>query len=253
MDHAAIEKMENSDVRVVCIGDEATLSVPTPEFSWPMLLEKQLQQRIGDGRKVGVLNCGIKGCGTAQGVKRFDRDVAPFTPQLVIFSFALADAMLGVNEVMDDAAQRERLAQLSADVDAFCERCKAIGSKVLCWLPNPIYPQERTEFAYDPDAFKGWCERQAKFYDLVQSNLKKSCEKNGVELVDARSFFEVNGIRSAQKWMSDWANHNETGAANIANWLMSGVNSFKLEDVDGGTASIAEVGATEAKKSEEQA
>ena len=38
-------------------------------------------------------------------------------------------------------------------------------------------------------------------------------------MLDIHARFEVNGTRSAKRWMADWCCHNETGAQNIARWF----------------------------------
>ena len=250
IDRHSIAKMENSNIRVVCIGDEATVSVSPVELSWPMLLESHLQKKFTDCGRIGVINCGIKGCGIAGGIKRFSRDIAPFTPQLVIFSFAIADALLNMNDTADENNLTERLATLTADFEKFVLLFDGVNCKLLCWLPNPIYPQENTEGRYNPEAFKNWCARQIQFYDLLQSSIRKCCEKHGIELVDARSLFEVSGAKSAQKWMSGWLMHNEQGAMNIANWLMDRIVSAKL--LDDAYAKAVEAQAADALKAAAQ-
>lgn len=232
MDRDAIGKMENSQVRVVCIGDSATVSVDTKDQDWPSLLEGKLQERFGECGKVGVLNVGIKGCTTAQGLARIQRDVVPFKPQLVVFSFVLGDSRLGLNDIKDAEEQEARLSKLAADFDEFVGKLKGEQCTLLCWLPNPLFPQECEDGRFDQEQFKSWCERQSMFFDLVQGVVRKGCERHGIQLVDARSLFEVNGAKSAQKWMSDWCNHNEQGAMNIANWLMDRIVSAKLTDVE---------------------
>ncbi len=228
MNQATVAHLTDSAVRVVCIGDEATLSLDPPAQSWPALLEAKLRERFADHGSLAVLNTGIRRCRTAQGLKRLLRDVTPFRPQLVIASFVFGDAILSQREATDADALALRLAQLSDDLDAFIANVQETGSRLLFWLPNPIYPQLNEEVGFDPDAFRLWTERQAQFYDQVQNATRRCCEKHQVPVVDARSLFEVNGLHSAQKWMNGWAMHNEQGASVIANWIAEKIISARL-------------------------
>ena len=232
MDGRAISAMENAKIRVVCIGDEQTLSLEDVEKSWPALLETKLQKRLQAKGKVSVLNVGIKNSGTAQGVARQARDIAPFNPHLVVFSFVWSDARIPVNHSLDDEAQASRLAALNTAFEEFVNAFKETETKLLCWLPNPVYPQNIGEKSFDIEAFKAWVECQSKFYDSVMNQVRQNCKRFGIPLVDGRALFEVDGTHSAQKWMSSWFMHNEQGAANIANWIEDAIVKNKLIDAD---------------------
>jgi lysophospholipase L1-like esterase len=232
MDHAAVTAMEDAKIRVVCIGDEQTLSMDDVEKSWPALLEAKLQKRLQAKGKLSVLNVGIKGCGTAQGVLRYGRDIAPFKPHLVVFSFTWADAKLPVNKTLDDEALAARLAAANTAFEEFVAAFKETDTKLLCWLPNPVYPQNSDEKSFDSDAFKAWTECQVKLYESLTNQVRQNCKRFDIPLVDGRALFEVGGTHSAQKWMSNWFMHNEQGAANIANWIEDAIVKNKLIDAD---------------------
>lgn len=228
MTRDTVSRLETSAVRVVCIGDEMTLSLETAGQSWPALLEGKLRERFAEQGEVSVLNTGIRRCRTAQGCKRFLRDVAPFRPQVVIASFVFGDAQLSPREAADTEAQALRLSQVTDDVEAFVKKCEDAGIRLVYWLPNPVYPHLNEDIGFDAEQHKVWCERQAAFFDQVVHATRRVCERHQVPLVDARSLFEVNGAHSAQKWMSDWCHHNEQGASVIANWVAERLVSAKL-------------------------
>ena len=232
MDHAAVTAMENAKIRVVCIGDEQTLSMDDVEKSWPTLLEAKLQKRLQAKGKLSVLNVGIKGCGTAQGVLRIARDIAPFKPHLVVFSFTWADAKLPVNKTLDDEALAARVATASTAFEEFVAAFKETDTKLLCWLPNPVYPQNSGEKSFDSDAFKAWADCQVKLYESLTNQVRQNCKRFEIPLVDGHALFEVGGTHTAQKWMCNWFMHNEQGAANIANWIEDAIVKNKLIDAD---------------------
>jgi lysophospholipase L1-like esterase len=75
--------------RVLCYGDSNT-DGPSAG-SWPELLQERLARRVG-GRSFEVVNAGVTGYSSYQGVARFRRDVATYRPDLVLVSFGWNDA-----------------------------------------------------------------------------------------------------------------------------------------------------------------
>ena len=218
-----IAEMSEATVRVVCIGDEMTVSCEETAKSWPVQMETKLRERFDDAC---VLNVGIPKSTTAMALKRFARDVAPFKPKVVVFSFVFAEAMaLSLN-----AAQEERdafLAKLSEDTKALSEAIREIGAKPLCWIPNPIYTAESEEGRLDAEV----AAKRAAIYDAVALALIRSCATaEMLPPIDARSLFGVNGEQSARRWMANWFMHNEMGAGNIAGWIKDQINDKGLLD-----------------------
>jgi len=231
MTREKVEHMEQATVRIVCIGDELTVSCEDETRSWPAHLQQNLQRRLGNGEDVCVLNAGIAGCTTALACRRFERDVKPFEPQLVIFSFAFSDARCGFGTSAPDDECARRTAALADDFCRFDELLHAANYPALCWLPNPIYPQDSPEGRYDRDAHARWAERQHALFDATLRQVRQSCASAGLNaVVDARALFTVNGDKSARRWMASdsWFLHNEIGAQSIAAWIESTIVENKL-------------------------
>ena len=218
-----IAEMSEATARVVCLGDEMTVSCEEAGKSWPAQMEAKLRERFADA---SVLNAGIPKSTTAMALKRFGRDVAPFKPQVVVFSFVFAEAMA----MPLNASPEERealLAKLSEDTKALCEAIRAIGAKPLCWIPNPIYTAESEDGRLDAEV----ATKRAALYDAVAMALVRACAAADVPSpVDARSLFGVNGEQSARRWMANWFMHNEIGAGNIAGWIKDQINDKGLLD-----------------------
>lgn len=226
-----IEQMEQAKLRVVCIGDELTLSCEQEERSWPSVLEANLQKRLGGVEEVCVLNAGIPGCTTFLAERRYARDVEPFTPHLVIFSFAFSDARCGHGNVDIAEEIARRTARLADDFTKFDQLLLDAKTKAICWLPNPIYPHEAPEGKYDSAGQNSWCAKQSAMFEAVLRQTKQSCRDAGLKnVVDAKSLFIVNGEKSARRWMTNdiWYMHNETGAQNIAAWIENAIVENKL-------------------------
>ncbi len=192
-----ISALENAQERIVFIGDDLvadTDGVP----SLPALLEASLNTQ--EGVKAVVLNMGVNGCTTALGNARFGRDVAPFAPQVVIFSFAFADAMKHTDEELAQATQ------------AFIDAAKALESnpKVICWLPNPVYPQANgANSAWKANATPDTL--AVNHYGQILRNIKTVCEKNGIAIADGKALFDMQGQKTAMEGMATWCRANAEG------------------------------------------
>ena len=72
--------------RIALVGDSFTFGLEVPfAQSWGHLLEKRL------GAEVQILNFGVDGYGFDQAYLRFERDVRPTDPDLVVFGFIYHD------------------------------------------------------------------------------------------------------------------------------------------------------------------
>ena len=224
-----IDRMERAAIRVVCIGDELTFSADDESKSWPKLLEQRLQTREASKRQVCVLNAGIAGTTTALGVRRFLRDIVPFNPHLVVFSFAFSDAHFQLHGTeLSNEELRGRLERLTEDFIAFDALLEEHNLKALCWLPNPIYPNEAPDEQFDAGKHQQWAYSQQLLFDSVLRLRRQNCQKAGLPLLDARSLFEINGAHSARKWMGSWFLHNDIGAQNVAAWIESEIQTKNL-------------------------
>gem|GEM_PF-865063 len=223
MGHDILERMERADLRIVCIGDEQTYSLDDEELSWPSLLQARLCEQYGGDGKVAVLNAGIAFCTTAQGVVRFPRDVVPFQPHLVVFSFSLADARLYWHREEKVWRAEHSPEAMMAAFERFCECLKRLSGKGLYWTPNPIFPAEQgSGDAMRPSEDRShlvWANAQAAALEQTLRVAHQCCSRYGVPVLDVRSRFEVNGSKSARKWMSNWYLHNDVGARNVATWV----------------------------------
>jgi lysophospholipase L1-like esterase len=74
--------------RILCYGDSNTDGPPTG--GWPEHLQALLSARTE--RKYEVVNAGVAGYSSYQGLRRFRREVATYRPDLVLVSFGWNDA-----------------------------------------------------------------------------------------------------------------------------------------------------------------
>ncbi|MFO0917891.1 MAG: SGNH/GDSL hydrolase family protein [Planctomycetaceae bacterium] len=114
-------------VNIVCLGDSVTgIYYHTGgRRAYPEMVAIGLQQ-IDPQAKVTVINAGISGNTTSDGLNRLDKDVLSHRPDLVTVMFGLNDMARGSKE------------SYQANLKTIVERCRAAGAEVLLCTPNGI-------------------------------------------------------------------------------------------------------------------
>lgn len=114
-------------VTIVCLGDSVTgvYYHTGGRRAYPEMLEVAIKQAVPDAN-VKVINAGISGHSTAEGLARLEKDVLSHTPDLVTISFGLNDVPRGAEEVF-----RENLKALVA-------KCRDAKSQVVLCTPNSV-------------------------------------------------------------------------------------------------------------------
>lgn len=219
LDHDAVNHAETADLRIVALGDDLTFSSAAKEESWPFMLEQRLNQALQtQGITAAVVNCGMPGTNTRDALRRLSRDVVPFQPHLVVFSFVFSDAY-----VRPQTMAKPPVAELPAAsfkvMEELWDKLRKSAGQLLYWTSNPIFPHDFAEQSNGSSAMRRWADQVEARTNQHLAHALHLCSSCGVPVLDVRSRFEINGSRSARKWMSDWYNHNEAGARNIAMWM----------------------------------
>ena len=228
-----VNKMSEATYRIVCLGDEFTFSCANEEQSWPSVLEIGLKEKFG--ADLSLFNAGMESCTAEMGLKRFERDVTPFKPQLVIVSFALADFMAVPMNISEEDLNA-RLAVFSESMVSIWKAVQSIGAKAICVIPNPMNAADNPEYRHQPLL----AEKSTSIYDQFIKALRKSAVD--IPIVDSRAMYALTGEQTVRIWMSDWRLHNDVGARNIANWIKDEIVGGNLLD---GAEKIATPGANE--------
>ena len=221
-----IAAAEKAVRRIVCVGDELTLSGDNEETSWPMKLQTALSEKYGE--QTLVLNAAMPACTATVAKACVRRDIAPFAPQVVIVSTVFSDT-LAIAAQPDEEARAAKLAELFSDSRALLESIQKTGAKPVAWLPHPIYFEESPEWRLN----KGEVSLRKDLLRQVTNQFRGQCEELGITLVDVGAMFLSTGEKMAHEWMDSWELHNETGASNIANWLKNSIieNNFLADAV----------------------
>lgn len=108
---------------VVCFGDSITAR------DYP----RMLAERLDDAR---VLNAGVGGNTTAQGLERIEKDVLAHEPDAVVVLF-------GTNDSVMPAAGKYRVAidRYEQNLRDIVRQCRNAGAKVVVCTPPPIVPE----------------------------------------------------------------------------------------------------------------
>jgi len=119
--------------RIVCLGDSVTKAVRpgvTVEETFCALLQKSLSTAE---RPIEVVNAGIGGHTTANGLARFEKDVLAQNPTAVVIMFGLNDSWI------DDGKTASRLtvAEYRQNLQTMVKALKSRGPTVILMTPNP--------------------------------------------------------------------------------------------------------------------
>lgn len=77
-------------LRVVCMGNSSTFGWGAPpDSSYPRLLERELEERLA--RDVEVINAGVPGYSSIQGLAFLEREIIPLSPDILTLSFGAND------------------------------------------------------------------------------------------------------------------------------------------------------------------
>lgn len=121
-------------LRIIALGDSITKGYEVPEgWGWVDLLSRTAPERLG--RPVTFINAGGNGNTSAEGLQRFDRDVLPHLPGIVLIEF-------GGNDAVDDQERHVPPDQFYQNLKAMIGRTRNAGGHcVLITFPVIIDEQ----------------------------------------------------------------------------------------------------------------
>ena len=125
--------------------------------------------------QVNIINSGVSGDSAAGGVGRFERDVAAYSPDLVVIGFALNDCCAGA----------EKINEYAANIKNLIEKSKKIGAEVVVLTPN-MFNTEVSCHLKDERFRKMAAEFSARqsVLDEYVCVLKETAKSEGVEICD---------------------------------------------------------------------
>ncbi len=176
--------------RIVCFGTSITFGTPyaSREDAYPAILERAINERFGEaGVRVAVINSGVAGDNTAEGLARIGADVLDHEPDLVVIEFSC-------NDVRWEPDKRVELDQFKTNLLAMVERIRGIGADMIITTPSPIvdafHPYSLEIDYYDP---WGGCNNALMEYDAP---IREVAAAQGLGLCDVRAAFEELALRA---------------------------------------------------------
>ena len=123
--------------RVMFLGDSIT------HGGWYVAYLQYIWCLRNPGKRITLLNGGICGNTAAEGLSRFDWDIAPEKPNRVFIMFGMNDVGHGAfwdpasTAEKDLATRREKVEAYRANMKALVAKCRAIGGEVTLVTPTP--------------------------------------------------------------------------------------------------------------------
>ncbi len=190
-----ISSLKEAGQIVLCFGDSVTFgwNLKTTE-SYPYILGDLLQTELKD---VVIINSGIGGDTTYGGLKRVERDVTRFSPDLTIVNFGLNDAML--SRFVDDRSgwgglyfeKEGRYMVPYLSITEFEKNYREIISnlngdniKVIILGINSVHEE------FPESESKEFRKKQKEIFKVYNERIKSISENTGTPYIDLWSVFE---------------------------------------------------------------
>ena len=140
--------------------------------------------------QINVINAGISGDNAVNGNGRFERDISPYKPDLVVVSFGLNDACRGKDKVKDYTAALESIFGKAKKLGA---ECIFVFQNIMNTQVSPHLKEEREQ-----DLAKFFAEVQnGGTIEVYYNAAKETAKKCGVKFCDVYSAWkkmEIGGV-----------------------------------------------------------
>ena len=202
-------------MRIVAFGDSITLGVRKDgslrqEQTWRTALAKRLN--AADKERWEIVNAGIGGNTTADGITRFEADAIARKPDIVTLMFGVNDAaMLSFPEFKPIPTPRVALAQYKKNLAAMIARARKAGARVILMTPCPM---GNKYFNKHLEPYKSH-DKNYVLRSYAQAARETAAEL-GVELLDVWTRFMQEGMNEL---LPDGVHPNPRGHQVIAGML----------------------------------
>jgi len=170
---------------IVCFGDSVTQGTPhVPiEDTFPALLERRIDLSCDDrGLEVKVVNSGVGGENTAEGLARFEDAVEAHEPDIVTIEF-------GLNDIRPEPGKLVEPLQFAENLKRIIDRCWDLDAESILMTPNPIIDKMHRSWGTDRYADYGGCNGAVAAYAEVVANV--AMEKQTILCDVFSTFYEI--------------------------------------------------------------
>ena len=182
---------------VVMLGDSTTAVRPGAiDRVYASRVEQSL---VESGFPVRVINAGVGGNSTDDGLRRFDKDVLAHHPDLVVIQFGINDSAVDVWRNPPATSPRVSIETFGANLRRLIERSRQAGARVVLMTTNPIRwtPKLKELYGklpYNPDRPDGF---DLPLLSRYNAAARRVANEAGVPLVDVHAEFmrgDVDGL-----------------------------------------------------------
>lgn len=201
---------------VVMLGDSTTAVRPGAiERVYASRVEQSL---IDSGFPVRVINAGVGGNSTTDGLGRFAKDVVAHQPDLVVIQFGINDSAVDVWRDPPATSPRVSIETFETNLRRLIERSREAGARVVLMTTNPIRwtPKLKELYGkmpYNPDRPDGFDLPLLSRYNAVARRVATGA---GVPLVDVHAEFMRGDVDAL---LLDGMHPNDAGHAIVAGLL----------------------------------
>lgn len=174
---------------VVMLGDSTT--AVRPGAIDKVYASRVEQSLIDAGFPIRVINAGVGGNSTTDGLDRFAKDVLVHDPDLVVIQFGINDSAVDVWRDPPATSPRVSIETFEANLRRLIERSREAGARVVLMTTNPIrwtpkLKQLYGKMPYDPERPDGFDLPLLSRYNSAARRVAKEAE---VPLVDVHAEF----------------------------------------------------------------
>lgn len=186
---------DNSAITIAFLGDSVTQgcfecyfdekgvqTVFDAKSAYPTRL-KEILNILYPSVQINIINSGISGDGAVSGNNRFERDIAPYNPDMVIVSFGLNDCCQGRENVI---IYTNALENIFAKVKALGAECIFVFQNIMNTKVSPHLKEEQEQ-----NLARHYSEIQNRGdLDFYYKKAKETAKKCGVKFCDIYSVWK---------------------------------------------------------------
>ncbi len=172
---------------VVAFGDSTT--APRGKLRvYTAILREELSRRDAPWK---VINAGVGGNTTADGLARFEQDVLSQRPDTVIMQFGINDASVDVWKSPPATRCRVRLDHYVDNLRELIKRSRTHGIRPILMTPNPLRWTKRMRELYGNPPYDVKDERGLSILvDIYAQRVRELAREEHVELIDVHAEFD---------------------------------------------------------------
>ncbi len=187
-------------IKIIGFGDSITYGDQNPKVNWCKISEELINNT--SHWDVEIINKGINGNTTCNGLDRFEEDVISSPPNIIVIEFGINDS----NYRPWAKVPRVSLTEYEKNLREFCRICHLMKIKVVFIVNHIINPTKKSRFF-----ILGNNKRFMENLEPYNNCVKKIANDLNLDLIDIPSLTVENNINADNMLLSDGIHLNEYG------------------------------------------